>query len=262
MVGASLASKNNLKVGSTFAAYNTTITVSGIYNAGNTFNNGGIIMPLATVQTLSDQSGDVTTVIVQVDSITNVNGTVTALQNKLGTSVADVVSSQDSANQALAPLQNIKTISLYSLIGALVAGSVITFLVMLMIVRERRREIGVLKAIGASNNTIVGQFVTEALTLTLLGAMIGTILGIVLSNPILNILVSNSTQSPSSGGFGGGGGGFAARGGGAIRSFFGGGQQAIRTLHTVVSFDILLYGLAVAILIAVLGSAIPAWLIC
>jgi len=133
---------------------------------------------------------------------------------------------------------------------------VITFLVMLMIVRERRREIGVLKAIGAGNSTVVGQFVVEALTLTMLGAAVGAILGVALSNPILKILVSSSTTTGSGqGGPGGFGGGRVARG------FFGGGQQTLNTLHTVVSFDILLYGLAVAILIAILGSAIPAWLI-
>jgi putative ABC transport system permease protein len=53
---------------------------------------------------------------------------------------------------------------------------------MLMIVRERRREIGVLKAIGSSNIRIVGQFVTEALTLTLAGSVIGAG-GVLLSTP-------------------------------------------------------------------------------
>ncbi len=47
------------------------------------------------------------------------------------TSVADTVSSLD----------NIRTIALYSLIGALVAGAAIILLSMVMIVRERRREI-------------------------------------------------------------------------------------------------------------------------
>ena len=59
LIGNSLATKNNLSVGSTFTAYNsTTIKVVGIFDAGNTFGNNQVIMPLATVQTLSGQAGD------------------------------------------------------------------------------------------------------------------------------------------------------------------------------------------------------------
>ena len=255
LVGKSLAAKNNLSIGSTFLAYGKTITVSGIYDAGSTFANAGVIMPLPAMQTLSAQPGDITTIIVQVDSISNMPATVTALQSKLGSIVADVVSAQDSSNQALAPLENIKTISLYSLIGSLVAGSIIIFLTMLMIVRERRREIGVLKAIGSSNFKIMVQFVIEALTLTGLGAIVGIIGGVLLSNPVLKILISSSTSSSS--GQGGPGRGF---GGGAARAFgrIGG---TINNIHAIVGWNILLYGLLAAVLIAIIGSAIPAWLI-
>ncbi|MFI5240620.1 MAG: ABC transporter permease [Candidatus Saccharimonadia bacterium] len=252
IIGTSLATKNNLKVGSTFTAYGKTITVSGIFDAGNTFNNGGIIMPLATVQTLSAQVGDVTQILVNVDNINNVSATVTALENKLG-SAADVTSAQSNANDALAPLENIKTISLYSLIGSLVAGSIIIFLTMLMIVRERRREIGVLKAIGASNIKIMIQFVTESLTLTILAAIIGVAAGVALSNPVLKILVTTNTASSP----GGGGGG---SGGGIVRAF-GRVGGSISQLHTVIGWEVLLYGLGAAIIIAVLGSAIPAFVI-
>ena len=97
-----------------------------------------------------------------MDSVSSVQSDI---QKKLGDK-ADVVSQQDSSGEAIKPLENIKTISLYSLIGALVAGSVIIFLTMIMIVRERRREIGVLKAIGASNIIITIQFVIESLVST------------------------------------------------------------------------------------------------
>ncbi len=252
LVGKGLADKNNLSAGSTFTAYGQTITVQGIFDAGNIFANGGIIMPLATVQKMSGQAGDVTSIVAQIDSITNVAAAVADLQSKLG-SKADVVSAQDSSNQALAPLQNIKTISLYSLAGAIAAGSIIIFLTMLMIVRERRREIGVLKAIGSSNFKITLQFVVEAMTLTLMGALIGVVAGALLSNPVLKILVSSNSAAPAStiGGFGG-------RGFGRALGRVGG---AITNMHTAVGYDVLFYGLAAALAIAVLGSAIPAWLI-
>jgi putative ABC transport system permease protein len=256
LVGSALATKNNLKVGSTFTAYGATITVAGLYDAGNQFANAGVIMPLPTVQRLSQQPGDITSAIVQVDSISDLADTTSAIQSKLG-DAADVVSAQDSSSQALAPLESIKSISLYSLIGALVAGSVIIFLTMLMIVRERRREIGVLKAIGASNLTIVSQFIVESLTLTLMGAVVGTIAGVLLSNPVLKVLASSSAQSGATTMGVGGGRGFGRALGGAVA----GARGAVTSLQTSVGLDILLYGLLAAIVIAVIGSAIPAWLI-
>jgi putative ABC transport system permease protein len=261
LVGKTLATKNNLKVGSTFTAYGTTFTVKGIFDAGNQFSNNAVVMPLPTIQRLSSQTGDITSATVQVDSIDNLSATVTEIQNKLGSS-ADVVSQQDTANEALAPLANITSITLYSLIGAVVSGAAIIFLTMLMIVRERRREIGVYKAIGASNGKIVVQFVSEALVLTLLGSVVGMIAGALFSNSVVKVLVSSSTSSTTGGGPGGAvtrhaGGGF----GGGFGHALGGGARALSDIHAAVGFSLILYGLAGAIIIAIVGSAIPAFAI-
>jgi putative ABC transport system permease protein len=258
LVGKALADKNNLKVGSTFTAYSTTVTVVGIYDTGTQFSNNSIAMPLATLQKLSGQANDVTNTTVKVDSITNVNSVVSAIKSKLG-SAADVTSSQDEAQTALAPLENIKTVSLYSLIGAVVAGSVIILLTMIMIVRERRREIGVLKAIGASNVKVVTQFMAEAITFTGMGAVIGVVLGVIGGSPITKVLVNNAsstaantTAGPSAG---------FARGGGRVLRSIGLNSQSIKDVHAVVGWEILIYGLAAALLIAIAGSAVAALLI-
>jgi putative ABC transport system permease protein len=84
LIGSSLATKNNLKVGSTFTAYGTTVTVVGIFEAGNTFSNNQVIMPLATVQKLSNQVDAITNAIVKVDSVANITSVTTAIKNTLG----------------------------------------------------------------------------------------------------------------------------------------------------------------------------------
>jgi putative ABC transport system permease protein len=249
LVGSTLASKNNLKVGSTFTAYNTSIKVVGIFDAGNTFSNNQVIMPLASVQTLSGQPGDITSATANVDSITNVDSVTSAAKKALG-NAADVTNAAATAQQTIAPLQNIQTISLYSLIGAVAAGAVIILLTMIMIVRERRREIGVLKAIGASNAKVMLQFVTEAVTFTILGAVIGIGLGIAAGNPITKLLVNNSTSTTATAG-----GGFGRRG------FGGGFRNSLSSIHASVGWSIILYGLAAAIIIAVVGSAIASFFI-
>lgn len=254
VIGTALAAKNNLKVGSTFTAYNTTVTVVGIFDAGNTFSNSQLIMPLTTVQNLSSQAGDITQATVNVDSITNVDAVTSAIEKSLG-SAADVTNASQQAQQTVAPLQNIQSISLYSLIGSVIAGAVIILLTMIMIVRERRREIGVIKAIGASNFKVVFQFMTEAITLTVMGAIIGIGLGVVAGNPITRLLVNNSTNSSSPTTA------IAGPGGGQFRRAFGAVRNNFSSIHGAVGWDIILYGFGAALVIAVVGSAVASFFI-
>lgn len=290
LVGTDLAAKNSLNLGSTFTAWGTAVTVIGVYETGDTFADGGVVMPFLTVETLSGQTGP-TTVLVTVDSVDELTTVTNAITKVLGTS-ADVTSDATTSATTLDSLENIKTISSYSLVGALAAGAVITFLLMLMIVRERRREIGVLKAVGAGNGRITLQYVAEALTFTLLASVVGILFGILLANPVLDVLVKNENGSTTAssqtatfgppGGFPGGPPGQGTQGqsqgqgrtgtgqfpgGPPGRVDFGRGFQntftdaggTLDNLKAAVGFDTVLYGVLAALGIAVLGSAIPAY---
>jgi putative ABC transport system permease protein len=267
LVGKALATKNGLTVGSTFTAYGKTITVVGIYNSGSTFANADLLMPLATVQTLASAPGQVTNATVVVNSIDNVTSVTKAIQTQLG-SKADVTSTEATVAAQLSPLNSVKTISTYTLFGAVIGAALILLLSMLMIVRERRREVGVLKALGAPNRTIIGQFIAESTTFTILGSIVGFVLGIVLSSPITSALVSASGTTPAAtpggfvrgaGGFVGGGSGFtppagATPGGGGLR--FANLNSSLTTLHTSVGWSTLGYAFVFAIVIAAIGTSV------
>jgi putative ABC transport system permease protein len=254
MIGTDLATKNDLSVGSTFLTYGQTITVTGIYDAGNKFTNSTLILPLATLQSLTSQGG-VSSAIVQTDSVDTLSAVQERISAELGDSV-DIASNQDSIETVVAPLENIRSISGISLIGSIAAGAVIILLTMTMIVRERRREIGILKAIGATNTVVTTQFVIEAVTLTLMGTFIGVIVGFLGSNPMIKLLVQNTTATSQTTPGSGLGGGM-----GRAMQFAGQGMQSVRDIQAVVGLELIIYGLGAALLIAVIGSAIPAFAI-
>jgi putative ABC transport system permease protein len=82
-----------------------------------------------------------------------------------------------------------------SAIGLLVGG-VGVVAIMMISVTERTREIGVRKALGATRGTILWQFLVEASTLTLVGAVVGLIVGGLLTLVIRNVTPIEASTPP------------------------------------------------------------------
>jgi putative ABC transport system permease protein len=267
IVGSGLATKNGLSVGSTFTAYEKTFTVVGIFDQGNTFANAGIAVPLATAQELNGNSGEVRTITVTVDSVENLESTQAAIKSALGEDKVDVIANESNVQTAIDNLKSVQQISIIAFIGALIAAAVIIFLIMMMIVRERRREIGVLKAIGGSNRTIVSQFIVESLVLVVLGTVVGLGVTLLSSGSIANALIDSNasntaSQSADSGpSFNGGGLGPARLQFGQSPGSLESSASLVGQVAANVGWTTVAYGLLAAIVIAVVGSAIPAWLI-
>ena len=76
-----------------------------------------------------------------------------------------------------------KTLEGVAILAMLIGGVVITAL-MLIGVSERRREIGIRRAVGASRLDILLQFILEALTISCLGGVIGVILALLGANVV------------------------------------------------------------------------------
>ena len=271
LVGKSLAEKNSLSVGSTFTVQDKTFTVAGIFDAGTAFGNNAVYLTLPEAQTLASTPDELSSMIVTVNSMENVDSTKTAVQSALGTDKADVTQGQRNLETAVSSLDSVKNISMVAFIAALATAGIIILLIMVMLVRERRREIGVLKAIGAPNRTIGLQFVLESLVLVAMGSVVGVVIASFASGGIASALISSNTTTTAAptnqrgGGLAGampngavpGGGGFPGGGQGGP---FGGASQLLSSVTASVSPGVLAAGIAAVFAVAIIGALVPALL--
>ena len=242
-----MARTNGLKVGSTFRAYGATFTVAAIFETDSQQGNDTIVTSLPVLDRLEGDAGLVFNAVVTVASDTELAAVTSEIENTLGPR-ASVVSYTADATKAVNSLDSVKGVALYSLAGAVGAAVVILLLVMVMIVRERKREIGILKAVGASNGRIMAQFTTEAVTLTLLGWVVGLVAGLIAASPVTSSLVSNSGVSSDTG----------------ARGLFGAPSPFLSHLTDInaqVGWAVILEGVAAALVVAILASAAAAWMI-
>jgi putative ABC transport system permease protein len=178
-------------IGSTVMIKGLPFRVIGILQpkGGAGFNNPDdeVLVPLAAVHKYFVGGDTVRTIGVSVtrdDRMTEVTNAVTALlrdRHELAASAnADFsVFNQTQLLDAASSISGTLTLLLGGIASiSLVVGGIGIMNIMLVSVRERTREIGIRKAVGARARDILAQFLIEALTLSLLGGLIGIVLGL------------------------------------------------------------------------------------
>ncbi len=127
---------------------------------------------------------------IKVDSSENVDQTISNVNLVLnqqhhilpGTDADFTVRNIADAISILSTITNALTLFLTAMAAiSLVVGGIGILNIMLATVGERTREIGLRKAIGATRNAILKQFLFEAATVTGLGGVIGIVVGIIIS---------------------------------------------------------------------------------
>jgi putative ABC transport system permease protein len=186
-------------LGQTLRINSQRFTVVGVLAAkgGSGFGSSddGVIVPLSTAQrklfggrAISGGATLLSSIAVQASDADSVSAALEQVNATLRTqhdlpidgSADDfsVINQQDILNSVS---QTTQTLTLF--LGAiaaisLVVGGIGIMNIMLVSVRERTREIGLRKAIGAREGDILTQFMLEALTISVVGALIGLTLGV------------------------------------------------------------------------------------
>ncbi|MFX0061515.1 MAG: ABC transporter permease [Candidatus Hermodarchaeota archaeon] len=166
-------------------------TVGGIFQTGqNAIDNNFVYLPLFTLQNCSKIIG-VSEIVLRLDNYRQAEEFVSVLSEEI-TLPSDVEVKEWSrvAGDLLGVIElnrNFMTI-FYVLTLVVIAGSIAN--VVFMAVSERKREIGVLMALGLKNQELLALFVVEASLIGFLGASLGTLIG------VITILVLSITGIP------------------------------------------------------------------
>jgi ABC-type antimicrobial peptide transport system permease subunit len=75
-------------------------------------------------------------------------------------------------------------------------GAVITSFIVFLMMKQRTRDFGLIKAAGCPNGLVFGYFMTELLVVTFLGCVLGLVLGFVADFAVTNILHFQAYQKP------------------------------------------------------------------
>jgi putative ABC transport system permease protein len=194
VIGATTA--DNL--GLTDASLGSTINVGGLpfeligilqAKGGSTTADDQVMIPLSTAHELFIGSNSVSAIGLSAtseDAISNVSAEITALleqRHGITNGVDDFsISTQAQLLGTVSSVSDVLTLLLAGIASiSLVVGGIGIMNIMLVSVRERTREIGIRKAVGARGRDILSQFLVEALTLSLAGGGIGIGVGVVAS---------------------------------------------------------------------------------
>jgi putative ABC transport system permease protein len=182
MLGRILAANLGKSAGDEVEIYeNERFRIVGVYDGGNIFDNGAMIVPLAELQRMLDQSHQVTAFNVRVDRSqgeTVVPGVVQAI-NGQGLGVSAMATENYVATDSKIQIASAMAWSISAI--ALVIGAVGMLNTMIVSVFERTSEIGILRAIGWRRGRIVRMIILEAGLLSVAGGVIGTLLALAMT---------------------------------------------------------------------------------
>jgi putative ABC transport system permease protein len=237
------------ELGGTVTIQNTTFTVVGIYQNTTAMGNRTVYMSIADARDIygmgtsasylyvyADSSDDVATIASAI-KLAYSDLTVSTMADRLAQLTALQQMSEQTLSSAQTTLQQTESTGTQLMIIAVVATGLIILFVMLYTVKERTKEIGVLKTMGFSKRAVITQFVLEGTIVAAIAGAVGAAAGWVSSSTLSSLLLPSSTTGEQT-----------ARG---VQ------QLASLAIQPDLGWVLIAFGLVVAM--GALGSMYPAW---
>lgn len=187
LISSNLTSYFEAYVGATVEINGEFFTVKGIFESSSQLRT--VYMDISTAQRITGLVGKVSRLyvyVVDVSYATQVADVIKTMYPELYLTsyqdrLANLQRMQEMYTQTLSNAESsiaqIQSTATQLIIIAVAAASLIVFFVMLYSVRERTKEIGILKAIGFSNWNVMSQFMLEGMLIGLIGGVAGVIIG-------------------------------------------------------------------------------------
>lgn len=185
------------------------VTIVGVKSSAGSFGNMGanaaisVDVPITFLQTMYSNNFNISNLTIAANSKDDVeeagDSAVSILESRHNNRGKDIYSASNLFKQ-MDQINNVLGI-FTDFIGAvagisLIVGGIGVMNIMLVSVTERTREIGIRKAIGATTGNIMVQFLTESVIISLIGGLIGMIIGISASTIVGNFVNVTPVISP------------------------------------------------------------------
>jgi putative ABC transport system permease protein len=179
---------NEVHVGDTLTIKGEKFKVVGIYNEiGNRDDDSTITMSMESAQELFD-SDEISYISVEAESEEVVGELSKKIEDRLkkmrGGKDFEVLTTKQLVERIAVVLDIVEFVLAGIASISLIVGGVIVMNTMLVSVLERTREIGVMKATGATVNWILGIFLLESGLMGLIGGGLGVIIGTIIAKVI------------------------------------------------------------------------------
>ena len=160
-------------------------SVGGLISAQQSDLNQTIFLPFGPAKNLVSGRTNILQILVKTKPGTNSDAAVAdirriLLQNRGGSEDFSVLKQQQLLDLTTGVVNTASGFTTGLAAVALLVGGIGIMNIMLVSVSERTREIGIRKAIGATNRQILGQFLTEGLVLTIGGGFIGILVSLII----------------------------------------------------------------------------------
>ncbi len=188
VAGKKFADTYNLDVGDFFTIKDRDVEVVGILEESGVQNiDDYFIMPLKALQDITDKDFYPIVYVIPED----IKETeILAQRIEDNNEDFDAITSTEIARQAGQIVDQVRFFTLGIGAVAAVVGGLGILNTMIMSVLERKREIGVMKALGATRRSILVHFLTESVIIAALGGLIGLLLGSMVSGLFLGSMTA------------------------------------------------------------------------